>query len=51
MMNDLYFDEGIQFCDDHGEYTDEDQRRVGIEIGCPVCFAIDEEADRAESAC
>lgn len=38
----------IEVCSEHGEYTQEDQRRVGIEQGCPICFQIDLEADREE---
>ena len=44
-------DEMIWTCAEHGEYTEYELERAGIESGCPICFAIDEEADRAESAC
>lgn len=51
MINELYdFDEDMVWeCSEHGEYTEYELERAGIDSGCPFCFAVDEEDSRTES--
>lgn len=40
MLTELY---NFQECPEHGEYTEEQQRRMGVVTGCPICGDIERE--------